>query len=173
MLIIKSSWKSSFANINGNKKAISERGWVPYNRILLLHPEIRGGMTEEEKADATAHGYLAPRRIAAPTQNTPNMDARYLLDFSKFAVNLQDLNYSTGVSKHCAKSLIGFENYMVIKDELNTKKEKVSIIKETIENGKKLTAGLCYKTGTCRLGELHCRRRDKSKRHTKKLHTNR
>ena len=32
--------KKSFANVNNNFKAISDRGWGPLNRILLSHPEI-------------------------------------------------------------------------------------------------------------------------------------
>lgn len=37
--MINDSWAESFADVEGNKTAIFERGWFPLNKILLLHPD--------------------------------------------------------------------------------------------------------------------------------------
>ena len=41
MTIINAAWDNSFARVDTNKKAISERGWVPFNRNLMTYP-IKG-----------------------------------------------------------------------------------------------------------------------------------
>ena len=46
--MINHAWDRSFAREESNKKAIYERGWYPYNRNLLLHPDIRVSITEDE-----------------------------------------------------------------------------------------------------------------------------
>jgi hypothetical protein len=38
--MVNASYPKSFGNVEGNKNAISERGWKPMNRNILLHPEI-------------------------------------------------------------------------------------------------------------------------------------
>lgn len=40
MLLVNEAWNKSFARVATNKKAIAERGWFPYNRKLLQHPDI-------------------------------------------------------------------------------------------------------------------------------------
>ena len=46
--LINAAWKRSFAQVTHNKKAISERGWNPYNRNCLLNADVRATMTTEE-----------------------------------------------------------------------------------------------------------------------------
>ena len=38
--LINYAWSQSFAKVEGNKKAISDREWFLYNRNLLLEPEL-------------------------------------------------------------------------------------------------------------------------------------
>ena len=46
--LVRLCWYLSFGNKTSILKAIAERGWGPYNRVLLLvHSVIRGSMTEE------------------------------------------------------------------------------------------------------------------------------
>ena len=49
VVITKYGWIHSFADVTGNKTATAERGWYPYNRNLLLHPQLRRTMTTEDK----------------------------------------------------------------------------------------------------------------------------
>ena len=47
-LIRNRAWSQSFARKEKNQVAIADRGWNPYNRILLLDPSVRATMTEHE-----------------------------------------------------------------------------------------------------------------------------
>ena len=47
--IVNTAWDESFGRVTTNKKAISERGWGPFNRNLMTYTIIRATITEEEK----------------------------------------------------------------------------------------------------------------------------
>ena len=47
--MINEAWTLSFARVQNNKKAISERGWCPLNRNLLLYKELLQIMTEADR----------------------------------------------------------------------------------------------------------------------------
>jgi len=47
--IINEAWTLSFARVQNNKKAISERGWGPLNRNLLLYKELLQTMTKADR----------------------------------------------------------------------------------------------------------------------------
>ena len=49
MRIVCAGWKESFAKVEPNKTAISERGWLPYNQNLLTYPDLRATMIQNEK----------------------------------------------------------------------------------------------------------------------------
>ena len=46
--MIGKAWDTSFADVEGNKAAIAERGWFPLNKNLLLNPRLRGTMTKDD-----------------------------------------------------------------------------------------------------------------------------
>ena len=43
--LINKSWLNSFAEVESNKKFISECGWFPYHLNLLMHKQLRDTMT--------------------------------------------------------------------------------------------------------------------------------
>ena len=51
--LVRECFMTAFGNVESNRRVISDRGWAPYNRNLLLHPVIRAtiteGMLEDEK----------------------------------------------------------------------------------------------------------------------------
>ena len=47
--MINYAWNHSFARKTKNQKAISERGWNPLNRNLLMDRDLRATMTQREK----------------------------------------------------------------------------------------------------------------------------
>ena len=47
--IVSAAWKKSFAWAESNQKAISECGWLPFNRNILTYPIVCATMTKEEK----------------------------------------------------------------------------------------------------------------------------
>ena len=46
MIIVRDTWPYAFGDIEGNRHAISERGWHPLSKSLLLNPIIMATMTE-------------------------------------------------------------------------------------------------------------------------------
>jgi hypothetical protein len=41
MWIVRYAWEKSFARVETHKHAIAERGWGPFNYVLLDHPELK------------------------------------------------------------------------------------------------------------------------------------
>ena len=48
MILINDAWEQSFAQVDFNKKAISDRGWNPLNYSLLNDEDIKATMTDSE-----------------------------------------------------------------------------------------------------------------------------
>ena len=55
--LVNKAWEVSFRRVRTNKNSISERGWLPYKRNLLLNTDIQSSMalrdTEGEKQPKT------------------------------------------------------------------------------------------------------------------------
>jgi hypothetical protein len=79
--IVNYAWCGSFDNTETNNKAILERGWFPLNRMLLLHPDLRKTMTEQDLKKEQESG-LCPNKIKScfsstnskPDINLPTMN---------------------------------------------------------------------------------------------------
>jgi hypothetical protein len=72
--IVNYAWHGSFDNVVTNKKAILDRGWFPLNRMLLLHPDIRKTMTEQDKTQEQESG-LCPKKTQTKSKiDLPTMD---------------------------------------------------------------------------------------------------
>ena len=91
--IVNYAWDRSFAKVESNRHAISERGWLPYNRHILLHKDLRPSMTqqhiknEKELLDdgvdsvmnehsTVGHNTLKPTYLSTSTSTThePNLN---------------------------------------------------------------------------------------------------
>ena len=126
MIILNYAWDISFARIDGNKKAILERGWYPYNRNLLLHPELVDTMTKKEQESAVVNNYVGPKNIMIQN-DAPNYDPKFLsATVTETETNSisQGLNYSRGVASFCAHTLIGHQSLMERRAKM---KEKVEV----------------------------------------------
>ena len=51
MSLINRAWEKSFARVDKNKNATSERGWNPLNKAPTLDPILRSTMTAQEKTN--------------------------------------------------------------------------------------------------------------------------
>ena len=51
--LVNIAWELSFARVSMNLQAITERGWGPLNRNLLLYKEIQDTMTTSEREQFT------------------------------------------------------------------------------------------------------------------------
>jgi hypothetical protein len=66
--LVNKVWKVSFERQLQNRNAISERGWLPYNRKLLQHPDIRASMTSEElKEENVSEGIFSIKMMMNTT----------------------------------------------------------------------------------------------------------
>ena len=66
MSLVNRAWAKSFTRINKNRNAISDRGWNPLNKALLLEPSLRSTMSATEKMDE----YNQAKKIIPPNKNS-------------------------------------------------------------------------------------------------------
>ena len=135
MLLICQAWEKSFARIESNRKAIAERGWYPFNRNLLLLPELRETMTEEEKNSEAENGIIIPEhfltlqpQLQPQVQNHPDPNA--LPPFVQF-------NFDSGFSATCFDKLITHEEKMKSHERMIKHAETGQMFKKTIKNRRK------------------------------------
>ena len=64
----------------------------------------------------------------------------------------QSLNYASGIAYSTIETLIGHETLMQKKEEMKQKQIVSKALKESVQEGKRITAGLVFKSNTCRLG---------------------
>ena len=86
---------------------------------------------------------------SSPTDTTTtNPDA--LTPFE--GAHAQPLKYSTGTAAFCLESIVHHNDLMEVREKTKAKRDQGKILKEELEEGKKVTAGQAFKGGTCRLG---------------------
>lgn len=106
IIIVNQAWEQSFARVRTNKKAIAERGWFPYNRNVLLHPDIRATMTEQEMKDemGTITNLCHDSHQNIITTVTPDPEAQYI---SRSSINNPvRLNFGAGMGLHVLKTIV-------------------------------------------------------------------
>ena len=109
--IINYSWSKSFGKVGANKKAISDRGWYPYNRNLMIGPSTRASVTKEEARNEV----LATSTIILPTKakehsificnnQQPTFDPTYIEN----PVNeeIKEVNFATGMAEWCLDTIV-------------------------------------------------------------------
>lgn len=106
------AWNSSFAKVKTNKQAISERGWYPYNRNLLLNAQIRATMTNEERNNEKG---LVPIHLKQNyieiDDDAPFYEQKYLQKPTKDSKNNDfNLNLSQGSGLESIKDIIDAKN---------------------------------------------------------------
>ncbi len=114
MPIINDAWKKRFDMINKNKNAISNQGWNPLNRALLLNEELRATMTTKEYTPvySTNHNIHPPRKFTLKTShnNTSTETGDESQSTTTLCNNLpimtDELNTATGTAGACMKALI-------------------------------------------------------------------
>ena len=156
--LINKAWEHSFARELTNKKAITERGWNPLNYNLLTYPEIRATMTKSERDNEVSSQLIVlASKLILPTDTT---DASTITDDNtsqsnslKSASSKISLNFSSGASAFCLQSIISQEQLHNAREKIKEHKDNGKETIEKLKEAKKITAGICYKSGTNRLGE--------------------
>ena len=125
ILIVNYAWKYSFADVVGNKTAIAERGWCPYNRNLLLDPKIRGTMTPDDKKREKDRGLVPTRAMSSTQESEYTYDPQLLVrenqqtDLTKIPVNT-----STGFAAYVLDGFVAEERKQASRDRTQNKKEE-------------------------------------------------
>ena len=99
------SYPSSFGNRRTNKKVLTERGWNPFNRILLLDPTVSATILESQLQYEIESG-LFPSNILTTSQVTSTTTTNQNIHPNMTSVmEVKGLNFSNGMT-HYVSSII-------------------------------------------------------------------
>ena len=171
MPLVNRAWAKSFARIDKNRNAISDRGWNPLNKALLLEPSLRSTMSATEKMDE----YNQAKKIIPPNKNSmivtdedpftstgttiSNQGTTSIVtDQSSLNNNPSDeinsiLNFSTGMSNFCLKAYLANEQLQEARESIRNDMASGKTIKEQLKESTWLSAGIIFKAGSLRLGK--------------------
>ena len=168
--MIRYAWNNSFARIDTNKRAIAERGWNPLNRALLLHPDIRVTMTQNEVHDEWNSG-LRPDVIPVQKKKSvsnSNMNESLLRGASNGSVadSHNDLNFRDGFAGYFVDTIVRHNDLHVARNRVaNNMKEGKNNTSLLRGIKKRITSGKMAHVGEYRLNktvlEVACQINDK------------
>ena len=170
MPLINAAWKQSFFRIDKNKNALSDRGWNPLNKNLLLHEDLRATMTETEKSKQyhLSHQIIIPQRNIADVSTTSMTSAgeytRISRSDSSSATFVHSnhpsdsslstsLNFSTGESLRCLKAILTQDQLHEARERIREDMSNGKSIKDQLKANSRLSAGILFKSGSTRLGK--------------------
>jgi hypothetical protein len=158
IIIINAAWNKSFADIKGNKEAIIQRGWFPLNRNLLLLPELRQTMTQEDHDWERMTQLYPSNRIKNECNNkSKNTSLPTMREHSINSVSVTEtpiLNTTQGVSGSTIEFLLGQADQKSIRAESAKKRKSGQTIRDGFKRMKSLTAAgqMISLTGTFEVG---------------------
>ena len=156
MNIVNIAWEESFAKVGSNKNAISERGWLPYNRNLMTYPCLRATMTTEEKGNEL----LANSKVILPYHKmhditdlvtVPTFDPKYAI--VPYEEQTQIVNFSQGAAAFCLDKLVTQNDLMAARERIRDNRDEGLSMKQKLEKMKQITAGQLFKAKGCRIGK--------------------
>ena len=166
------AWSQSFGRSTKNKKAIAERGWNSLNRVLLTDESFQATMTAHENDEESLPYYIPPQSSTAIVPYSTNSSIAIpilppTISNSSTAIapfsptinpspppkSIERLNVDTGPASSVLDSLVQYSDLMEVRERNKVKRVEGKSLREQLVKGKKVTAGRCYKAGTCRLGQ--------------------
>ena len=179
MILINDAWEQSFARVDFNKKAISDRGWNPLNYSLLNDEDIKATMTDSEhfeyqsmlkmnSNDTPMNNILSEASMKTLISDLtdansgvldrkhiePNYDPRYLTKVILDSVTIsKQLNFSTGRAADIARRLIHDHGIHEAREANKNLTKKGKLARKKLDDAKKLTAVLNFNTIGCQIGE--------------------
>ena len=134
--LINRAWAKSFARKEKNQLAITNRGWNPYNWILLLDPTIRATMTEYELASESINNLMPPSIYSSISQQNDGATALKYTTAHQSTINsdvLRKLNYSSTTSAFCVDALVQNEDLMRSRERIKEEKAKGNDVHEQLK----------------------------------------
>ena len=153
--LINSAWKKSFARVRHNKKAIADRGWFPYNRNLLLHPDLRSTMTDQEKISEVDHPdiFLPQKKIVDCQHGNCSISSHSNSTSHSQDHSAINLNFNNGTASFCLDALVQQHDLLKSRERIKNEQSKGLSVSEMLKKAKKVTSGAVFKSGTNRLGK--------------------
>ena len=105
--LVNATWPLAFGNVESKRRAITERGWGPFNKNLLLHPLICTYMTETMMNDEIKKGIF-------PIKTNKHLHAVEYVH-NDMGVQLKPIN-----NKHKASDSLNFNDGIISKHIANT-----------------------------------------------------
>ena len=139
--IVNYCWDRSFARVDTNRKAITQRGWNPLNYALLDSPNLHGNQPQTHF-----------RPVQPPNQmpDVPlNIDCTQESELSTLSSSpTPDLNFRNGFAGNCILDLL----QQAQKDKhfianLEKRKDSNRSLKEELNHAKRITAGVLFNAG--------------------------
>ena len=155
MPVINNEWRQSFTKIEKNKHAISDQGWNPLNRALLLNDELRATMTKKESTPKySARNHIFPPNVASEDPSSTT-DSRTVIDNSSesttplndFPIIADELNTSNGTAGDCMKALFSSKLIQETRGRIKEDTAKGRAIKEELLKATRITASIIIKAG--------------------------
>ena len=164
MPLINKAWERSFARVDKNKNAISDRGWNPLNRALLLDPSLRSTMTANENTETynQANDIIFPNIDIASkivTDGDPSISTEMTsgTDTNSSTNNLptpDDLNFQSGMSNFCLKAYLSNEQLQQARESIRSDMKTGKSVKQQLKESTQLSAGIIFKAGSSQLGKM-------------------
>ena len=106
VIIVNEAWKHSFSRVEYNKKSIAVRGWCPFTRNLLDHPEVAATKVQSSDNEAT----MDSQSTAASSKNQQSVAAV--------------LNYQSGFVNILLSDILQNINHDAIRERIRSNQEK-------------------------------------------------
>ena len=173
------AWLGSFGRVETNKKATSERGWHPHNRMNLQHPETRATMTSEEreaeKIKPLCYKNKCSEEESMLALNLPTINSTYL---KEIAASIIKFNFQNRFSSVYLDKIVQHGELREARERIRKRQEEVSTIKDRLKKITKFNACNHVKAGANLLGKttldlMTNMRKEKERTRQEKLGTKR
>jgi len=154
MLLVNDAWNKSFAKVATNKKAIAERGWFPYNRKLLQHPDIATTKPVESITDSQETYLLYETCDLSPSSQIsdvtlPTFDQQYV---SRRSVPYQ-VNRDKGMGMHVLSHIVRENDIMLARQRIDKEKKAGEREMTKLHQIKKISAANIVRCGHYVIGK--------------------
>ena len=157
MIIVSHAWAKSFAVIESNQTAISERGWYPYNRNLMTYPIIRASITKEEADNELLDGSKIVLPLQKKVELTDLIDPSTQIIDPRFAAKpipeeKKVANFSNGTASFCLDKIVMQHDLHEARARIRKNREEGKSLVEKIRAMKGFTAGQLFVAKSSRVG---------------------
>ena len=125
--IVTEGYRAGFQNELNNRRAISERGWFPFNRHLLTYPSLRATMTkdEKEKEELEDSVVILPKHkkyLSTDLVITPTFNPLYAI--VPYTKEQETVNFSQGTAAFCLDKIVQHVDVQAARERIKSNHHK-------------------------------------------------